>query len=99
MAEEANSSRNPLTAAEKESHACSPSQGHEGRIVHPYSYLRPRGFSLPPMHPVQSQKSIDREERQGLVCFPSLFFFCLVFCLLALLCILPPRSGGFTSNL
>lgn len=68
MAEEANSSRKPLTASESESHAYACSRGHEERIVQPSSYLRPRGFSLPPMPPVQPQKFIDREERQGLVC-------------------------------
>lgn len=59
--------------------------------MQPSSYLRPRGLSHP-MAPVQPERAIDREERQGLVSVPlfSLLFF--VFFLAVrffLLCALP----------
>lgn len=51
-------------------------RSHEGPFVQPSSYLRPRGLSHPMASAAsaQSERAIDREERQGLV---SLFFwFC-----------------------
>ncbi|KAF7122140.1 hypothetical protein CNMCM5793_000096 [Aspergillus hiratsukae] len=39
--------------------------GHEGPFVQPSSYLRPRGLSHP-MRPVEPERAIDREEREGL---------------------------------
>lgn len=68
--------------------------GHEARFVQPSSYLRPRGLSHP-MTPVQPERAIDREERQGLVsniififCYFFFFFFPSSFAL----------SRGFTSS-
>jgi len=46
-------------------------RGHEGPIVQPSSYLRPRGLSHPMAFATAgalSERAIDREERQGLVC-------------------------------
>jgi len=45
-------------------------RGHEGLIVQPSSYLRPRGLSHPMAFVTAgalSERAIDREERQGLV--------------------------------
>lgn len=45
-------------------------RGHEGPIVQPSSYLRPRGLSHPMAFATAgalSERAIDREERQGLV--------------------------------
>lgn len=45
--------------------------GHEGPIVQPSSYLRPRGLSHLMAFATAgalSERAIDREERQGLVC-------------------------------
>ncbi|PLB44339.1 putative Snf1 protein kinase complex subunit Snf4 [Aspergillus steynii IBT 23096] len=64
------SSTTPITAAFHHHPArtpfpdCQPVR-HEGGFVQPSSYLRPRGLSLP-MAPVQPERAIDREERQGL---------------------------------
>lgn len=44
--------------------------GHEG-FVQPSSYLRPQAHSHP-VTPAQPERTIDREERLGLVSFPIL---------------------------
>lgn len=78
------SSTTPITAAFHHHRVrtpfpdCQSVRGHEGGFVQPSSYLRPRGLSHP-MAPVQPERAIDREERQGLVSVPLLSSCLLVF--------------------
>lgn len=54
-------------------------RGHEGPIVQPSSYLRPRGLSHPMAFATAgalSERAIDREERQGLVCVSVVVVCC-----------------------